>query len=73
VNEDIVADLCEEVGIHYVHLGPDFLDLVVNGEKLFSKDQHFTSRGNWQAARLVKEALQLHYPDQFPSRPTKKR
>ncbi len=67
INEDIVADLCEEVGIRYVHLGPDFLDFALSGEKLYGGDQHFTALGNLQAARLVANALQLHYPDSFPN------
>lgn len=69
VNEDIVADLCEEAEIHSVHLGPDFLDLAASGKNLYSGDQHFSARGNRQAARLVKEALQSHFPDRFPSHP----
>lgn len=69
LNEDIVADLCEKAGIRYVHLGPDLLNLALSGEKLYSGDQHFTALGNLQAARLVKDALQLHYPDSFPGRP----
>jgi hypothetical protein len=69
LNEDIVANLCEEVGIRYVHLGPDLLDHALSGEKLYSPDQHFSALGNLQAARLVADALQLHYPDSFPGRP----
>jgi hypothetical protein len=67
INEDIVANLCDELGIRYVHLGPDLLDFALAGEKLYSGDQHFTSLGSQRAARLVANALQLHYPDSFPS------
>jgi hypothetical protein len=73
VNEDIAAELCEEAGIRHVQLGPKFLELALNGEKLYGVDQHFSARGNLQAAQLVKDALQSYYPDFFPSRPTEGR
>lgn len=69
VNEDIVAEICQSVGIRYVHLGPRFLDLSRSGEKLYGGDQHFSARGNLEAARIVKEALQSNYPGSFSMPP----
>jgi hypothetical protein len=72
VNEDIVANLCDEIGIRYVHLGADLLEFALAGEKLYSGDQHFTPLGSQRAARLVANALQLHYPDSFPNHTAEK-